>query len=180
MDDDNRDDDPASLFRQAMRGVKRLHSDQRPPERILPRPLPRQRQRDERQIREDMLSDHYDPTEVETGEELLYVRPGVQHAVLRKLRRGYYSIQAELDLHGLFVPEARAAVATFLHECRDYRVQCARVIHGKGHGSHQKQPILKTKLNNWLRQHDSVLAFCSARGVDGGTGAVYVLLKRGR
>ncbi|MEZ5671388.1 MAG: Smr/MutS family protein [Thiotrichaceae bacterium] len=90
---------------------------------------------------------------------------------------GQFSISAELDLHGLIVSQAREAVVDFLHYCRDRSLRCVRIVHGKGYGSWQKQPILKGKLNHWLRQRDEVLAFCPARGVDGGTGAVYVLLK---
>jgi DNA-nicking Smr family endonuclease len=70
------------------------------------------------------------------------------------------------------------AVKEFLHDCGHYNIRCARIVHGKGHGSWQKQPILKVKLSRWLRQHDAVLAFCSARPTDGGTGAVYVLIKK--
>lgn len=144
------------------------------------RAIPRQRELDEARVMTDVMSEQFDPAEVETGEELLYARPGVQHQVLRKLRRGQYSVGAELDLHGLIVPEARAAVASFLHDCLAHRVGCARIVHGKGLGSHQKQPVLKSKVNHWLQHHDQVLAFCSARHFDGGTGAVYVLLRRAR
>jgi DNA-nicking Smr family endonuclease len=125
-----------------------------------------------------MLSENYDPAEVETGEELLFIRPGIQHGVLTKLRRGQFSIKAELDLHGMVVRVAQVEIAAFLRNCQNRNIRCARIIHGKGYGSWQKQPILKNKLNKWLQQRDEVLAFCSARPVDGGTGAVYVLLKR--
>lgn len=174
------EDDEHALFLQAMQDVMPLEHEQRLPDPVRLKPVPRQRQQDERQIRHDMLSDIYDPGELETGEELSYLKTGMQYNVLRKLRRGHYSVQAELDLHGFFVPEARAAVASFLHDCRDYSITCIRIIHGKGKGSHQKQPVLKNKLNNWLQQHEDVLAFCSAKGIDGGTGAVYVLLRRRR
>jgi DNA-nicking Smr family endonuclease len=127
-----------------------------------------------------MLSDCADPAELETGEELLYCRPGLQHNVLRKLRRGHYAVEAELDLHGLRVAEARQALTTFLQNALSLQIKTVRIIHGKGNGSFNKQPVLKGKVNNWLRQRIEVLAFCSARPVDGGTGAIYVLLRRPR
>jgi len=114
----------------------------------------------------------------ETGEELLHVRPGLQQTVIRKLRRGQYAIEAELDLHGATVTQAREAVDEFLGAARERGKRCVRIIHGKGHSSVGKMPVLKGKVNSWLRQKDEVLAFCSARPNDGGTGAVYVLLKR--
>lgn len=167
------------LFREAMHDVMPLTKDA--PVTISapkPKPIPRQRQLDEQQIQHDMLSEHYDPSTWETGEELLFVRPGVQHSVFQKLRRGQYSVHAELDLHGLTVPQARVAISEFLHECRVRGLRCVRIIHGKGYGSRHRKPILKVKLNKWLQQRDEIMAFCSARQMDGGTGAVYVLLKR--
>jgi DNA-nicking Smr family endonuclease len=170
--------DDSSLFREAMLGVKPLKHDKIPLTKPPPSPIPKQRYLDEQEVRQEMLSDNYDPSDVETGEELLFVRPGIQQSVLRKLRRGQFSVTAELDLHGMIVRVARSEVADFLRECQNRNVRCARIVHGKGYGSWQKQPVLKNKLNNWLRQRDEVLAFCSARQVDGGTGAVYVLIKQ--
>jgi len=126
----------------------------------------------------DMLSEDYDPAELELGDELLFSRSGLQHGLLRKLRRGQFSIRMQLDLHGMTVAEARLALTQFLLDCRAANARCVRIIHGKGHGSLHKQPVLKGKVNKWLQQRDEVLAFCSARIEDGGTGAVYVLLKR--
>lgn len=146
--------------------------------RPKPKPIPQQRQLDEQRVYQDMLSEHYDPSSWETGEELLFLRVGVQHTVFQKLRRGQYSIEAELDLHGMIVSVARESISEFLYRCRAKGVRCARIIHGKGRGSRHQKPILKVKLNKWLQQRDEVLAFCSARQVDGGTGAIYVLLKR--
>ncbi|MDM8545613.1 Smr/MutS family protein [Candidatus Venteria ishoeyi] len=167
-----------NLFRQLVGDVKPLKQNRIHPYRRAIKPLPRQQMQDNEQVRRELLSDHYDPADLETGEELIYLRSGMQHGVLRKLRRGQYSLEGELDLHGLTVPEARVAITDFLHDCAFYHIRCARIIHGKGNGSWQKQPVLKNKLNHWLRQYDQVLAFCSARAVDGGTGAVYVLLKQ--
>lgn len=166
------------LFRKAMRDVKPLICDKVCLETPRPSSIPRQKLLEESLIKQDMLSDNYDCAELETGEELLFVRSGTRHGEVRKLRRGNLSIHAELDLHGMRVPTAYVAVKEFLHDCCHYNIRCARIVHGKGHGSWQKQPILKIKLGRWLRQHDAVLAFCSARPVDGGTGAVYVLIKK--
>ena len=87
-------------------------------------------------------------------------------------------IEAELDLHGLTAERAEPMLATFLAECQQQQIRCVRVIHGKGWGSRDNRPVLKSKVNYWLRQSDAVLAFCSATIEDGGTGALYILLKR--
>ena len=123
-------------------------------------------------------SDPHDYAVIETGEELLFVRPGLRASTVRKLRRGQYATQAELDLHGLRVPDAHTLLKQFLRDCRLQDKRCVRIVHGKGLGSEGKIPVLKGKLNVWLRRHRDVLAFCSARPNDGGTGAVYVLLKK--
>jgi DNA-nicking Smr family endonuclease len=115
---------------------------------------------------------------METGEEIYYCREGLQQTVLRKLKRGQFRVSAFLDLHGMTVTIARQALAHFLQIARRDNITCVRIIHGKGNRSRHKGPILKHKVNHWLRQRDEVLAFCSARPVDGGTGAVYVLLRR--
>jgi DNA-nicking Smr family endonuclease len=172
------DAEEKALFRKAMADVRR-HKTQHPElETPRPSPEPIQTRADEKQVMVDMLSDEFDPIDTATGEELLFARPGIQKQVLRKLRAGKFAIEAELDLHGLRVDEARQQLIQFLQQCRDSGKRCVRIIHGKGLGSHQKQPILKGKTNRWLQQIDAVLAFCSARQVDGGTGALYVLLKR--
>lgn len=174
--------DPEDLaaFREAMADVRRLDSERRPDDPPRPPPHPRQTEADEAQVMLDMLSDEFDPVDAASGEELLFARPGIQKQLLRKLRQGKFSVEAELDLHGLRVAQARQRLVLFLNRCRDQGIRCVRIIHGKGLGSHQKQPVLKGKTNRWLQQRDEVLAFCSARQVDGGTGAVYVLLKKRR
>ena len=169
----------SDLFRDAVSGTRRLHTVNRiSQQKKRPPPRPLQREQDEQRVLVDMLSEPADPADLETGEELLFTRLGVQHKTFRKLRRGEFSIEAELDLHGQTKIEARQAIVQFLHACRDRGLRCVRIIHGKGHGSFQKRAVLKQYVNHWLRQRDEVLAFCSARPVDGGTGAVYVLLKR--
>jgi DNA-nicking Smr family endonuclease len=171
-------DDDSDLFRSAVAGVRPLASDRLPVTPPPPPPLPQKRLEDERQVLQDMLSDPEYPELLETGEELFFARSGLQHGVLRKLRRGQYAIAAELDLHGLTAAAAREQLTAFLIACRQRDLRCVRIIHGKGNGSVQRRPVLKGKVNHWLQQRDEVLAFCSARPVDGGTGAVYVLLKR--
>lgn len=168
------------LFRKAMRDVKPLICDKVCLESSRPAPIPRQRRLEEAQIKQAMLSEDDNNVELETGEELLFIRPGTLHSEVHKLRRGHFSIQAVLDLHGMRTPTAYMAVRTFLHNCAIGNIRCVRIIHGKGYGSWQKQPVLKIKLNYWLRQYRLVLAFCSARPTDGGTGAVYVLLRKKR
>jgi DNA-nicking Smr family endonuclease len=171
---ENKDDDLA-FFRNAMKNVKPLHNDKI----VLTKPLPKKKAYIEEQenINKDILYDH-NIREVETEEELLFKRTGIQHYIINKLRRGQFNIQAELDLHGMTVRVAQQEVKNFLKKCQYRDIRCARIIHGKGYGSTTKQPILKNKLNLWLPQCDEILAFCSARPSDGGTGAVYVLIKR--
>jgi DNA-nicking Smr family endonuclease len=179
MANDNSDDtDDRTLFHQAAKGARRLAQDRVAPYRARRKPIPYQKRRDEQAVVQSLLSDDYDPAEVETGEELLFTRPGLQLRTLRKFRRGQYVIEAELDLHGRVVAEAREMVSQFLREAQQSGRRCVRIIHGKGLSSYGKLPILKNKVNSWLRQKDMVLAFCSAPRHDGGTGAVYVLLKR--
>lgn len=175
---DKKDDDLA-LFRNAMKDVKPLHND-----KIVltkkPHPLPFSKKKAysaEEDMNNDILYDNH-IMEVEKEEELLFARPGIQHNIVNKLRRGQFNIQAELDLHGMIVRVAEIEVRKFLSECQYRNIRYARIIHGKGYGSKSKQPILKNKLNLWLQQCFEVLAFCSARPSDGGTGAVYVLIKR--
>jgi DNA-nicking Smr family endonuclease len=168
----------AALFRDSVKGAKRLSHDRIPPFRRRTRPVPRKTLEDQALVVQEMLSADYDPAEVETGDEMLFMRPGLQHGLMRKLRRGQFSIGAELDLHGLTVALARETLAGFLASCRASDVRCVRIIHGKGRSSPGRKPVLKARLQGWLRHIDEVLAFCSARPCDGGTGAVYVLLRR--
>lgn len=171
-------DDP-SLFRESMQDVAPLQPLNQAVLNV-PKPpaVPFKTWEDEQQVLQDMFSDEYDPTEIQPGDVLTYLRPGIQHRVFSKLRRGEYRVAAELDLHGLNTRQARAYLAEFLVTVYPLQGECVRIIHGKGNRSDHRGPVLKTKVNSWLRQHDRVQAFHSARPVDGGTGAVYVLLKR--
>ena len=171
-------DNDDELFRQLMDEVRPLEQDKISPYRQKRPARPVKRQEDDNQVIQDMMSDPMVLDEVETGDELLFARPGLQPNLIRKLRRGQLGIEAELDLHRMISDEARQAIAQFLPQMGQMGKRCVRIIHGKGYGSINKTPVLKNKLNHWLRQREEVLAFCSARPVDGGTGALYVLLKR--
>lgn len=168
------DDDDSTAFREAMRGVRPIRGSGRadaPP----PRPEPRARQRElddaavMQELRDGPLGD--------PGDVLSYRGPGIQDSVFTRLRRGTYRIDRELDLHGLRSEEAKAAIVRFLAECRDRGARCVRIVHGKGLRSKGAGPVLKQRLDGWLRQRSDVLAFVSARPEDGGTGAVYVMLR---
>jgi DNA-nicking Smr family endonuclease len=171
--------DGAMLFRRAVADAVPLPPSNRADlARPRPKPVAHQRQADEQQVLVDALSDPWDwEAAVSTGEELFFSRPGVSTAALRKLRRGGWVIKAELDLHGHTGDEARVALAAFLNRCMLEDRRCVRIIHGKGHGSKNRLPVLKNKVRHWLMQREDVLAFCQARTVDGGAGAVIVLLK---
>ncbi|MDH3689741.1 MAG: Smr/MutS family endonuclease [Gammaproteobacteria bacterium] len=175
-DKDTESDD--QLFRRTVAGTTPLQQDRIMPHRSRPKPLPEQSRADERRVINELLDDAVDLIEIETGDELIFAQSGVQKTVLRRLRRGDYKIQAELDLHGRTVPEAREALIQFLRSSQNNGLRCVRVIHGKGLRSPGKQPVLKSKTDRWLRQRQEILAYCSARQIDGGTGAVYVLLKK--
>ena len=115
---------------------------------------------------------------IETPVFLDFVRPGVQRRVYRDLQRGVIEPQATLDLHGMRVIDARQVFSQFLSQSLKAGRRCVRIIHGKGRGSGNSQPVLKQKTNQWLQQRPEVLAFCTAPRWDGGTGAAYVLLSR--
>jgi len=165
-------------FREAMSGV-RPHATPDRLEPLVRRPStrPRSTEADEQAVLEEMMSDTLNPEDIESGDTLTYRGDGIQDSVWRRLRRGNYHIRAELDLHGLNRDAARQAVAQFLADCQNNDARCIRIIHGKGRGSPNSGPVIKALLDGWLRQRKDVLAFCSARPHDGGTGAVYVLLR---
>ena len=171
-------EEESSLFRSAIADTRPLPDSGKthfPSHR--PRPIPQQTLLDERQVLVDSLSDHIPWELAETCEELSYLRSGMAPLTLRKLRRGHWVIQAELDLHGLNRVEARESLVNFLNECKKHGLRCVRVIHGKGLGSRNREPVLKLKVASWLMQRDEILAFCQARPFDGGSGAAIVLLK---
>jgi len=168
-------DDSDDLFRKAMRDVKPL-----PVKKVADKPKPKPRARFTRADRQAVLRERVepiaDPAVLETGDEISFRRPGIPETLLRKLRRGHFSVDAELDLHGLTSPQARNALREFIAYELARGARCVRVIHGKGLGSGPRGPVLKNVVNVWLRRAEVVIAFGSARPLDGGSGAVYVLL----
>lgn len=175
MSDSGNDD--LALFREAMADVRQLRHDRPVLRPAPPGPVARQRLADDQRVLHELLTHEIEPEMLETGEELFHARPGIQRKVLRKLRRGQYGVQRELDLHGFTVALAHTELRDFIADCQRRRIRCVRIIHGKGRRSGNRGPVLKTRVDGWLRRWDDVLAFCSARPDDGGTGAVYVLLR---
>jgi len=171
--------DDEEEFRRATAGVAPLAKPRRQPlARARPAPLARQRQRDEHAALAESL---HGPLSVddalESGEELAFLRPGLSRQLLRKLRRGHWVVEDSLDLHGMNRTQAAEAVALFLRRCTRRGVRCVRIVHGKGLGSRNREPVLKGKLRKWLALRDEVLAFCQTPAGDGGSGAALVLLK---
>ena len=173
------DPDEDESFADAMQGVPRRPDPNRtPPHRAPLSPRALQHEADERAVLDELLE--HDPENwIESGDELLYRAPGLQESAFRRLRRGTYRIEAELDLHGMNSATAKVELHAFLAECMSQGLRCVRVIHGKGLRSSHQGPVLKTRVDHWLRRSKDVLAFVSARPQHGGTGAVYVLLRAG-
>lgn len=174
-------DDPAELFRRAVGDVKPVDDDKVAPTQSNVKATPKQFEKDERSVMFEAMHDDRDPDELDTGEHLSWRRDGVQNRVMKKLRSGYYSIQDEVDLHGMTVAQAREVLTEFVaHAIDKHRSCCVRIIHGKGRKTSTDAPVLKPFVSSWLRQRRFVMAFCSCRPVHGGTGAVYVLLRQGK
>lgn len=174
-------DDDSALFRDAVGDVKTVRNDRIDLTEQKPKPktpATPSKKADDRSVMAALLDDLSENDLLETGEHLAYTAEGVQRSVLRRLKSGHYSIQAEIDLHGYTVQEARIELSGFLKIAREKRHLCVRIIHGKGRRHAESLPRLKPAVNQWLQRNKAVQAFCSARDVDGGTGAVYVLLKR--
>ncbi len=172
-----------TLFTRAAGEVKPLRQHAQTHRRVdlspgQPAPVAVQQQLDEQRVLQEAISDEFDAaTLLDVDEALSFRRPGVGLDVVRKLRKGGWSIQGEIDLHGLRREEAREALAAFLRESLKRGLRCVRVVHGKGLGSPGKTPVLKGKVHSWLVQKDEVLAFVQARADEGGAGAVVVLLR---
>ena len=169
-------DDESSLFRQHV-------GEMRPPgkrdERLGPKRPPPKRRPPRLEVREPPPPpcEPVPDEAIERGSRIEYARPGLQHRELRRLRRGYYAIEDQLDLHGLFATEAERAVLDFIDRARRRGLRCIRIVHGKGRSSAGGRPVLKTGVDRWLRLCGGVLAFCPAPHNAGGTGAVHVLLR---
>ena len=173
------------LFSRAVGRVIELAPQHRPGhkaslQRARPAPVAEQQQRDEQAVMREALSDEFDvETLLHTDETLSFRRPGMGPDVVRKLRRGNWSIQRQLDLHGFRREDAREALAAFIREANKAGLRCVRVVHGKGLGSPGKAPVLKGRVQSWLIQKQEVLAFVQARPAEGGAGALVVLLAQG-
>lgn len=143
-----------------------------------PEPLPLQHWLDEERVLQESISDDFDvSTLLDTDDQLSFRRPGIGVEITRRLRSGHWSIQRQLDLHGLRVDEAREALGDFIRHAHKTGLRCVRVVHGKGLGSPGKSPVLKSRVQRWLVQKNEVLAFVQARPMDGGAGALVVLLQ---
>ncbi len=172
-------DDDKEAFLRAMSGAKRLEAEQRVPEhKVKPKPRAKFARADEESALLESLEDDIDTIEQANGGALRFSRQHVGRRTMRKLTRGGYSVQAEIDLHGMTLAEAKPRLRDFIQYSAEQDRLCVRVVHGKGLGSGERGPVLKSAVNSWLRRWDHVLAFVSTRQVDGGTGAIYVLLQR--
>jgi DNA-nicking Smr family endonuclease len=167
-----------ALFREAVQDVRPLRSKAAPRRPRPPPPEARFTRAERAAVLEESLKDDANDPLLGGGESLAFRRPGVPDTVFRKLRRGQYRLEGEIDLHGLNVAQAKAALREFLAEAAFFGARCVRVVHGKGLGSGPRGPVLKRTVDGILKRTDAVIAFCSARRVDGGTGAVYVLLSK--
>lgn len=170
------DEDEMALFRAAMRNVAPLPATDKVVPSTSPAPPILRKRYQEHAVTEDTLSDHIS-VEMAAGDAWSYTRPGMPPQTLRRLRRGHWGIQENLDLHGLTRDEARQELSAFLDACVQRKFRCVRIIHGKGLGSKNREPVLKTRIGNWLMQRPDVLAFCQARPEDGGGGALLILLR---
>lgn len=169
----------ANIFRSSIGEVQILKQ----PEKFQaipkkPKPIAYKHIEDEQKALQESLSDEFDAgTLLESDENLSYTRIGVGIDVAKKLRQGAWVIQAQLDLHGMRRDQARDNLGEFLRKCIRSGYRCVRIIHGKGLGSINKEPVLKNKVRNWLIQKDEVIAFSQATAADGGSGALIVLLR---
>jgi len=151
---------------------------QAPITRLAPEPVPHQRLRDHQAVLREAISDEFDVgTLLDVDDQLSFRRPGIGTDVTRKLRKGHWSIQRQLDLHGLRTDDARAALTDFIRDACQHGIRCVRIVHGKGLGSPGKAPVLKHKVHGWLMQKSEILAFVQARPAEGGAGALVVLLQ---
>ena len=171
-------DEDREIFRRATGDVRRMEDDRAPPVRTRRTPRPRGEARSggpggSRELAESEWASNVGP-----GDVLSFARGGVRRREIERLRRGRFKVEADLDLHGRIVAEAVSALDHFLRDSRHRGRRCVRIVHGKGFGSRNGLPIMKAHVDRWLRARSEVLAFCSATPPDGGTGALYVLLRR--
>ena len=173
--------DDENLFREAVKNVKPLKIKSKTIEasasKPKPKPIAKKLLEDEKRVLLDSISDDYIYENIESEDELLYLRHGHSPDILNKLKKGYWVVQGSIDLHGMISQEAKSYIVDYIQECKKRHIRCIRIIHGKGIGSKNKEPVLKNKVKNWLVQKDEVIAYAQAPKHDGGSGAVVVLLK---
>jgi DNA-nicking Smr family endonuclease len=174
MTDDN---DEASLFRDAVGDIRRIRSKRVEADRARPEAAPRMREADEARVVGELGESRPFEHGLESGEELLWLAPGLHKRVLTRLRRGHWRVQDEIDLHQMNADAATRSIRAFLDEAQASNHRLVKIIHGKGLRSGPGGPRLKTLTARVLSRHPRVLAFASAPPADGGTGAVYVLLR---
>ncbi len=164
------------LFRQTIGKVRAVNTDNvLLNKQIKPKPYPKQLSTDESSHLFESAITGLETVGLE--DSISFIAPGLQNKVLKKLRRGFFDLDAEIDLHGLTSNAAKAQLMSFLNDCVKSGCRCVHIVHGKGYRSADNHPVLKNNLNLWLRQYTDVQAFCSASPKDGGTGAVFVLLR---
>jgi len=172
------DEDPAALFRAAIGEVKPLRKPvTAPPATPRPKPRARMAELDEDAARGEFARLLRDSAPLEAGDTASYRRDNLPARMFQRLKRGQYSVQDELDLHGATVAQAEALLRQFLLEAHAHEHGCVRIIHGVGYGSPGGEPVLRSVVHSWLVQKDEVVAFCVANRNDGGNGALIVLLK---
>ncbi|GLQ98714.1 Smr/MutS family protein [Dyella mobilis] len=170
-------EEDSRLFRDAIGEVKEFAPVAPPPAIPKPEPHPYMLEADEAAVPGELLDTAFDPGLMEIGEELSYLRDGYPPKLLRQLKRGQYSVQDDIDLHHMNAAAAQATISAFLAEAAERGLHCVRIVHGKGLRSKSAGPVLKVLTDRLLRRRDDVIAFASARPMQGGTGAVVVLLK---
>jgi DNA-nicking Smr family endonuclease len=178
-------DDEESLFLAAMSGTDPLSgrtSAIPPPPQIKPSATPEEQETQEvLQTLQDLVDGEINFSIHQTDEAIEGMVSNLDWRILRKLRRGEYAVQGHLDLHGYTRDEAREKVKTFIQQSMAERKRCILIIHGRGHGSKDRDPVLKKSLTSWFTRRSlrkKILAFTTARPCDGGAGAVYVLLRK--
>jgi len=169
-------DEDLALFREAVGPVRTIEPPPPPPARPRPAPRPRQRELDEARALEDSRLRPFDASLVDPGQPLSHRQAGFPERLFRRLRRGEYAVEDEIDLHHLRAEDAESLLRSFIAEAHQLEHRCVRIIHGKGRNSELGTPVLKLLVDRFLRQRSDVLAYVSAPAREGGTGAVLVLL----
>jgi len=173
--------DDENIFQEAVKNVKPLKIKSKTIEpassKPKPKPIAKKFLEDEKKVLLDSLSDDYIYEDGELEDGLLFLRDGHSPDIIKKLKKGYWVVQGSIDLHGMISQEAKTYIVDYIQDCKKRHVRCIRIIHGKGIGSKNKEPVLRNKVKNWLAQKDEVIAYSQAPKHDGGSGAVIVLLK---